>query len=243
MIIKICNRVSRSGASGLMLPACGAAGREDPPHPPPSSNPARGHLGGLLVPLWPAKHVGAASSRLPAQISRAVPLFIFMGNFTCPPPSPARSLPEARSRPIHAHPHPPPAAPTRACCGVTPGEGAEEWSWRERLFPGAQRHSHELNEPRTEKGGRWETPGGEGGGGGGEKKKRKKKKRENRWEKSCGVQAKFAFWLEVWSGSNLLSHCASCPRGSSAAAPLPGQRDPPAERWRGVGGRGGGQDP
>lgn len=97
--------------------------------------------------------------------------------------------------------------PPGACCGVTPVEGAEEWNRREWLFPGAQRHSYELSEPRTV----------EGGG-------------ENRWEKSCGVQAKFVFWLEVWSGSNLLSLCASCPSGSSAAVPFPGHRDSPAER-------------
>lgn len=123
------------------------------------------------------------------------------------PSSPAPLLAEAQSRPTDA--------PPGVCCGVTPVEGVGEWNWRERLFPGAQRHSYELNEPRT-------VEGKEGG--------KCFLKRENRWEKSCEVQAKFVFWLEVWSGSNLLSLCASCPSGSSAAVPFPGHRDSPAER-------------
>lgn len=85
----------------------------------------------------------------------------------------------------------------RAFCGVTPVEGAGEWRWRKRLFPRAQHHSYRLSEPRMEKKKkkrrRW-----------GNKNKKKKKEGEKKigkisWEKSCGVQALFAFWLEVWS--------------------------------------------
>lgn len=139
------------------------------------------------------------------------PSFYLHGQFRVPS-SPAPLVPGARSRPT--------AAPPGARCDVTPAEGAGEWNGRERLLPGAQGHSYELTEPRT-------AEGKEGGKG--------FFKRENRWEKSCGVEAKFVFWLEVWSGSNLLSLCASCPSGSCAAVPSRGTGTP-----RQSGDRGGG---
>lgn len=179
-----------------MSPACGAAGREGPPHPHPAlpRSISRSFLS------------RCGSTGALGLISGIVPLFIFMDDFVCPPPA------LSCSQRLGAVP---PMLPPGACCDVTPVEGAGEWNWRSGFSPGPN-----ATPTSSVSHARWSGRRGE----------KMFLKRENRWEKSCGVQAKFVFWLEVRSGSNLLSHCASCPSGSSAAVPLPGHRDSPAER-------------
>lgn len=165
------------------------------------------------IPPYQGAFLGASCPSVAPRglISGIVPLFIFMDNFVCPPPA------LRCSQKLGAVPS---MLPPGARCDVTPVEGAGEWNWSEQLFPGAQGHSYEPSEPRTVE---WKERG------------KCLLERENRWEKSRGVQAKFVFWLEVWSGSNLLSLCASCPSGSSAAVPLPGLRDSAAEPGPGGG--------
>lgn len=113
-----------------MSPACGAAGREGPPQPPP--RPTKEHFAELLVPPWPYGRLGSDFWNRPS--------FYLHDNFVCPPPA------FRCSQRLGAVP---PMLPPGACCEVTPVEGAGEWNWRERLFPGARRHSYELTEPRT----------------------------------------------------------------------------------------------
>lgn len=104
--------------------------------------PTKEHFAELLVPLWPYGSVGSDFWNRPS--------FHLHGQFRVPS-SRAPLLPEARRCPT--------AAPPGACCDVTPLEGAGEWNWRERLFPGAQGHSYEPRETR-----RVEWKGGGGGG-------------------------------------------------------------------------------